>query len=137
MFFVLISTIYLEIDASLAFFLTRLGPFGREIMSVFFIPVSPLITSFIHSSLNTYIELLLGSMCYPGTKETALNTDVTSSDCALIGSLSAVPCVDSGKWPRAGGQGAMLQVRGEGGPDPRLVVEGCTGGLYTGYSMKS
>ena len=55
--------------------------------------------------------------------ETVLSTDVTWSDCALTGSLSAVFCVDAGEWPRTGEQGAMLQVTGEGDSDPRRGVE--------------
>lgn len=44
---------FLDTDASLAFFLARLDPWGQEIMSVSFIPVSPnthyFFYSFIHS----------------------------------------------------------------------------------------
>lgn len=69
-------------------------------------------------------------MCCPGTRETALNTDVTRSDYDLIGSLSAILCVDCGEWPRAE-QGATLQVRGEGGSGPRSAVEvGNRGSLH-------
>lgn len=87
------------------------------------ITVSPNTHSFIHSLLNTDLELLLSSRYCPGTREIALNTDVTGPDCALRGSGSAALCVDSGERSRAGGQGATLQVRGEGGYDAKCLVE--------------